>query len=560
MKRKLSIPLIFLLTLGMVIASMTAFASSESLSKNPDRLERLYAVGETVIFEMQIQNPADPGDPTNTYYYIDDVFSGDLAHVTMYRDKDFNGVIDPAPSPDSDPLVEGTDYLIDGNTIILRWIDGVGDPTHVGVAGPSPELIPTFPGFGDKTLTLTPQDFAYAELHYVVQPEDLGLFITNGINTLGENDVGEKLSAEVETWVKIIDPDIEIVKYVNDEDANSPTGPIIPVGDDVTFTFDVTNTGNVTLTDIDVNDDVYGFIGTIASLAPGATDSTLSHGPVPAEAGQHTNIATAEGNPPVGPPVSDTDPANYFGSDPAIDIEKYVNGEDADSPTGPIVPVGDPVTFTFDITNTGNVDLVDVVVTDDVYGTIGTIPLLPVGATESVSYGPIPAEEGQHTNVATAEGTPPVGPPVSDSDPGNYYGELPPGEEGLTPGYWKNNADKWDANAWVDYVPDDLFDDVFGVDITLRGKGKTTYEDPTLLEALGANGGGMNALARHATAAILNASHPDIAYPMSVAQIITAVQDAIAAGEDAIEDLATMLDMYNNYGANLDMHGNVITP
>jgi len=286
----------------------------------------------------------------------------------------------------------------------------------------------------------------------------------------------------------------------------------------------------------------------------------LSHGPVPAEAGQHTNIATAEGNPPVGPPVSDTDPANYFGSDPAIDIEKYVNGEDADSPTGPIVPVGDPVTFTFDITNTGNVDLVDVVVTDDVYGTIGTIPLLPVGATESVSYGPIPAEEGQHTNVATAEGTPPVGPPVSDSDPGNYYGELPPGEEGLTPGYWKNNADKWDANAWVDYVPDDLFDDVFGVDITLRGKGKTTYEDPTLLEALGANGGGMNALARHATAAILNASHPDIAYPMSVAQIITAVQDAIAAGEDAIEDLATMLDMYNNYGANLDMHGNVITP
>ena len=109
MKKKLSIPLILLLIMGMVIASaVTAFASSESLSKSPDRTSRLYAVGETVIFEMQIQNPSDPGDPTNTYYYIDDVFSGDLAHVTLYRDKDFNGVIDPVP-PDNIPLTDQGD-------------------------------------------------------------------------------------------------------------------------------------------------------------------------------------------------------------------------------------------------------------------------------------------------------------------------------------------------------------------------------------------------------------------------------------------------------------------
>jgi hypothetical protein len=221
-----------------------------------------------------------------------------------------------------------------------------------------------------------------------------------------------------------------------------------------------------------------------------------------------------------------------------------------------MIPVGDDVTFTFEVTNTGNVDLVDVEVTDDVYGPIGMIPSLPVGATDtSLSYGPIPAEPGQHTNVATAtDGD------VSDSDPANYYGEMPPGEEGLTPGYWKNNAENWDANAWIDYLPGDSFESIFGIDVTLRGKGKATYEEPTLLEALGANGGGINALARHATAALLNASHPEIAYPMSESQIIAAVQDAVDEGEDAIEELATMLDMYNNYGANLDMHGNVITP
>jgi len=41
----------------------------------------------------------------------------------------------------------------------------------------------------------------------------------------------------------------------------------------------------------------------------------------------------------VGPDVTDDDPGHYFGADPAIDLEKYVNGDDADTPTGPSVSV-----------------------------------------------------------------------------------------------------------------------------------------------------------------------------------------------------------------------------
>ena len=46
-------------------------------------------------------------------------------------------------------------------------------------------------------------------------------------------------------------------------------------------------------------------------------------------------------------------------SDPAIVIEKATNGEDADTPTGPMVEVGDPVTWTYVVTNTGNVTLTE---------------------------------------------------------------------------------------------------------------------------------------------------------------------------------------------------------
>jgi len=42
-----------------------------------------------------------------------------------------------------------------------------------------------------------------------------------------------------------------------------------------------------------------------------------------------------------------------------------VEGQDADSPTGPFLPVGSTADFTYEVENTGNVDLVDIKVTDD---------------------------------------------------------------------------------------------------------------------------------------------------------------------------------------------------
>src|SRR4029078_4764117 len=57
---------------------------------------------------------------------------------------------------------------------------------------------------------------------------------------------------------------------------------------------------------------------------------------------------------------------------PAINIVKLTNGTDNDTPTGPVVQVGSTVTWTYIVTNPGNLPLHDVVVPDD-NGTPGNL-------------------------------------------------------------------------------------------------------------------------------------------------------------------------------------------
>ena len=85
----------------------------------------------------------------------------------------------------------------------------------------------------------------------------------------------------------------------------------------VSFKFVITNSGPVTLTNLTLDDNVYNVSGCIlpASLAPGESYA-CEIGPFPAEAGQHTNTATATGF-YMGTTVTDTDNANYFGGTPS---------------------------------------------------------------------------------------------------------------------------------------------------------------------------------------------------------------------------------------------------
>ena len=108
-------------------------------------------------------------------------------------------------------------------------------------------------------------------------------------------------------------------------------------------------------------------------------------------------------------------------------------------------------------------------------------------------------------------------------------------EAGCTPGFWKQDQH---FDKWVSYSPDDYYEIAFEVD--------ASFSDVTLFEALKQGGGGDRALGRHAVAALLNASNPDIEYLYTDQEVISIVQGAYATGEfEAGKDL---LDAANDTG------------
>jgi hypothetical protein len=198
----------------------------------------------------------------------------------------------------------------------------------------------------------------------------------------------------------------------------------------VTWTYVVTNTGDLPLHNVVVTDDVLGEICTIGDLAVGGNASCTATGT--AAAGQYANLGTACGLDPIDTQICDTDPSHYIGRTPAIHIEKATNGEDADDPTGPVITVGDTVTWTYVVTNTGDLALHNVVVTDDVLGEICTIGDLAIGGNATCTATGT-SQEGQYANIGTTCGLDPIGTEVCDTDPSHYVG-IPPDEppDGLT--------------------------------------------------------------------------------------------------------------------------------
>ncbi|MCB0186962.1 MAG: hypothetical protein KDE31_21995, partial [Caldilineaceae bacterium] len=205
-------------------------------------------------------------------------------------------------------------------------------------------------------------------------------------------------------WQVAPDPGIEIEKHTNGNDADDGDGadvPEIAIGDTVTWTYYVTNTGNVTFTQaqVTVTDSVEGvnplldtssddgdlllspgemwvYVATGISvdlLTPPAIEGfTVVSGCSADDTSVYGKRATYENIGAVEVPGdSDDDPSHYCNPpEPGIAIKKYTNGADADDANGADVPKivsNGAIEWTYVVSNTGNVSFPKntVIVTDN---------------------------------------------------------------------------------------------------------------------------------------------------------------------------------------------------
>lgn len=239
--------------------------------------------------------------------------------------------------------------------------------------------------------------------------------ITNTATVTAQGDVsGDTASNTDNHTTPVVQTDAPGITL---EKSCDPVGPY-SLGQTVTYSFLVTNTGNVALTGVAVTDPGATGIPAIGNLAIGQSVTVTGTRVVTLAdivAGSFTNNATVTGTPPTGPVVTDTDDHTITTTqDPCIEIVKDCGN------TGPYQE-GDTVAYTFAVTNCGDVPLTGVVITDP--GT--TIPMPNIGnlaVGQTVTRGgshvitAAEATAGSFTNTATVTGTPPSGPNVTDTD------------------------------------------------------------------------------------------------------------------------------------------------
>jgi len=266
---------------------------------------------------------------------------------------------------------------------------------------------------------------------YTCTIEDVQECFLNDVTVTGKTETGQTVEDKdcAKVLVKPVLAEIDIKKYTNGEDANSPTGPIIDVGDPVLWDYIVTNIGPEPLTEVEVTDTILGDVNCPENtLNPTQTMICTVIGT--AEEGQYANIRTVTARDPYDNEVTDSDPSHYLGVTPPeadIKIEKLTNGFDADTPPGPSIPEDDPVEWTYIVTNIGSLPLDKISVTDSVSGVDpncfidpNTFILDPNKSITCKAFGT--AGEGQYANIGTVTAFDPNNNEVTDSDPSHYYG------------------------------------------------------------------------------------------------------------------------------------------
>ncbi len=392
------------------------------------------------------------------------------AEVELHRD-DGDGTLD-----DGDTLVgsaatnAGGDYRFDTATTNVRVIDLLPSGSRF-VRSSSIDYdsgtglwnVGSLAAGQIATLSITAQADATGRLTNAAEVSAVDQFDVDSIPANNQPTEDDQASATI----VIQNTALSLVTRLNGEDANAPTGPYVPIGGQATFTYLLSNAGSELLeltalwddsgTPHDTSDDIDvlelgEFLGddggALGALDPHET-WTYALEKVFGEVGQYTGAGgatarvmdAASGSPSV---ATDSDPAHAFVFAGGVRLEVQVNGQDANSPGGALVPVGSQPVFTYLVRNIGNVPLRNLTLIDDngtpndplddlelrdlVGADLGLQGALDPGETWTFSRVKSSFAPGEYAGSASVSGLPtdaqgdslPGSEPVSDHDPVHF--------------------------------------------------------------------------------------------------------------------------------------------
>ena len=217
---------------------------------------------------------------------------------------------------------------------------------------------------------------------YVVTMSDEGTDIVNTASAESD-EVTTPVTDTVTTPVVPAAPALGIVKALSanaDEDGSTT----VSIGDTLSYTITVTNTGNLDQNNVVVTDNlITPSTNTCATVAVGGTCVLTGDYVVTMsdEGSDIVNTASAESD-EVTTPVTDTVTTPVVPAAPALGIVKALSAN-ADEDGSTTVSIGDTLSYTITVTNTGNLDQNNVVVSDPmlVNDRTTTCASVPVGGT-----------------------------------------------------------------------------------------------------------------------------------------------------------------------------------
>jgi len=421
------------------------YTSSYSVTKVADVASA--NIGDTITYTYTITNTGDTtigeisvidnvlGDitPADTEIAAGEVLTFTATHVVTEADLPSpleNTVIVSGTDPEGTPIEETATETVEvtytssysvtkvadvasaniGDTVTYTYtITNTGDTTISGIAVLDSKIGPITP----PATEIAPGDVLSFTATYEVTEADLPSPLENTVTVSGTDSEGTPIEETATETVEVTyTSSYSVTKVADVASAN--------IGDTITYTYTITNTGDTTIGEISVIDNVLGDITPADTEIAAGEVLTFTATHVVTEAdlpGPIVNTVTVTGTDPQGTPVEE--PATE-----TVDVTYAASIEVSKSASTSSAAIGETVTYTYIITNTGDVAVTDLALTDDQLGTI-ELPQTSLLAGESITvekaYQATKIDLPRIVNVATAT--------AKDSITGN---DVPPATDTVT--------------------------------------------------------------------------------------------------------------------------------